>query len=175
MKHRRTPDVISGLLAPFAIVIGVCSLRSEEWPAVYLPSWLDLQMLFALALCASAAAQIRRLLPLEAGDRRGTQPALRRMSRSLYAKIYAVIGVTGLIDWAGTGTPVNARSSSLFEPAALALGRLEPSRDLKLLVAHGIAALIAARVGAAWWARRTLTRPAASRPESTAAPMRSVP
>jgi hypothetical protein len=175
MEDRRTTDVTSGLLTACTIVIGTCSLRSDEWPAAYLPSWLDLNLLFALALCASAAAQMRRLLPLEARGRRGAQQALRRMSRSLYARIYAVIGLAGLIDWAGSGTPVSPRSSSLFEPVALALGRLEPSRDLKLLVAHGIAALVAARLGAAWWARRIRTRPAASRSVSTAAPMRGVP
>jgi hypothetical protein len=136
------------VFASFATLIGVCSLRSDVWPAMYLRGSLDLHLLFASALCASAAARTERLLSCRTRGEIEPRDSLRQLSRSLYLQIYLVIGISELIDLLRGPLSGHRYVSALFQPAAFELGRLEPTRDLKLLVAYGLAAAVLSRVAA---------------------------
>jgi hypothetical protein len=136
------------VLASFATLIGVCSLRRDVWPAAYLPRSLDLDLLFALALFASAIARTERLLSRRTRGEIEPRGALRRLSRSLYLQIYLVIGISELIDLIRGLVSGHRYVSALFRPAAFQLGHLEPTRDLKLLVTYGLAAALLSRLAA---------------------------
>ena len=136
------------VFASFATLIGVCSFRPDEWPARYLPGSLDLHLLFALALCASAAARTARLLSCLTRGEFEPRDSLRRLSRSLYLQIYLVIGISELIDLVRGPVSGHRYVSVLFQPAAFELGRLEPTHDLKLVVAYGLAAAALSRAAA---------------------------
>jgi hypothetical protein len=137
----------------------VCSLRRDVWPAAYLSGSLDLHLLFGLALCASAVARTEALRGCVNRGEIQPRDAMRRLSRSFYLQIYLVIGISELIDLVRGLASGHRYVSALFQPAAFALGRLEPTRDLKLLVAYGLAAAVLSRVAAsAHWAHRKPAR-----------------
>jgi hypothetical protein len=156
MSHRRRvlslanrTSLPNWVLASFATLVGVCSLRHDVWPFTYLPGPLDLHLLFALALCASAAVRTELLLTWWSRGEIEPRDALRRLSRSLYLQIYLVIGISELIDLVRGPVSGHRYVSALFQPAAFELGRLEPTHDLKLLVIYGLAAAVLSRLAAA--------------------------
>ena len=145
---RRLDPLPSWALATFATLVGICSLRREGWPAASLPASLDLNLLFATTLCTSAAVRIARLLSRPMTPELEARESIRRMSRSFYLQIYLVIGTSEIIDLVRGPVSGHRSVSSLFKPAAFELGRLEPTRDLKLLVIYGLAAVVLTRLAA---------------------------
>jgi hypothetical protein len=112
-----------------------------------------------MTLCASAAVRTARLLSRPANAGFEAREALRQLSRSFYLQIYLVIGTSEVIDLVRGPISGHRYVSALFEPAAFALGRLEPTRDLKLLVAYGLAAAVLSRLAAsALFARQIRAR-----------------
>jgi hypothetical protein len=154
---RRALDVCLALLV---VTAGAAGLVAHSWLRTFVESWIDIHCLFASLLCAWVILRYRSGVRWSPGmPPNDVRELFRRLSRSVYLVLYAVIAARQIILLASSIGHGGTISFSLFDER---FGNgpdskvFDPKDDFQVFLASGLVVLAILRVMAfRLWLRST--------------------